>query len=51
MGPLSTPIQSCLRHNYTVFAKEVLVFFLPLVPVNDTGFETSAESLENFLLF
>ena len=29
---------------------EVVVVFIPLVPVNDTGFETSAEGLENFFI-
>ena len=28
----------------------VLIVFIPLVPVNDTGFETSAEGLENFFI-
>ena len=28
----------------------VLICFIPLVPVNDTGFETSAEGLENFFI-
>ena len=33
-----------------VIVEEVLVDFIPLVPVNDTGFETSAEGLENFFV-
>ena len=51
MRPLWTPIESCLRHNYTIVVEEVLVIFLPLVPVNDTGFETSAEGLEKIFIF
>ena len=50
MGPLQTFIESSLRHDYTVLVKEVLVNFIPLVPVNDTGFETSAEGLQNFFV-
>ena len=33
-----------------VLVEEVLVVFIPLVPVNDAGFETSAEGLENFFI-
>ena len=50
MGPLLVPIKSGLRHNNTILVEEVLVVFIPLVPVNDTGFETSAEVLENFFI-
>ena len=50
MGPLWAPIKSCLRHDYTVLVEEVLVVFLPRVPVNDTGFETSAEGLGNIFI-
>ena len=50
MGPLYAPIQSCLRYNNMILVEEVLVVFIPLVPVNDTGFETSAEGLENFFI-
>ena len=50
MGPLQAPTKSCLMHDYTVLVEEVLVVFLPLVPVNDTGYETSAEGLENFFI-
>ena len=39
-----------LRYNNTVLVEEVLFFFIPRVPVNDTGFETSAEGLENFFI-
>ena len=51
MGLLYTPIELCLRHNYTIFVEEVLVILIPLVPVNDTGFKTSAEGLENIFIF
>ena len=34
-----------------VLVEEVQVIFIPLVPVNDTGFETSAEGLENLFIF
>ena len=51
MGPLYTPIESCLRHDYTILVEEVLVIDIPLVPVNETGFDTSAEGLENIFLF
>ena len=50
MGPLWAPIKSGLRYNNMVLVEEVLVVFLPLVPINDTGFETSAEGLENFFI-
>ena len=43
-------MQSCLRHINPVLVEEVLIVFIPLVPVNDTGFETSAEGLENFFI-
>ena len=43
-------MKSCLRYNNTVLVEEVLVVFIPLVPVNDTWFETSAEGLENFFI-
>ena len=42
--------QSCLRHHNSVLVEEVLTIFIPLVPVNDTGFETSAEDLENLFI-
>ena len=51
MGPLYTPLRSCLRQDYKFLVEEILVLFIPLVRVNDTGFETSAEGLENFFLF
>ena len=35
MGPLQAPIDLCLRHNYTILVEEVLVIFIPLVPVYD----------------
>ena len=44
-------MKSCLRHDSTVLVEEVLVIFVPLVLVNDTGCETSAEGLENFFIF
>ena len=51
MGPLETPIESCVRHNYPILVEEVLVILIPLVPVNDTGFQTSAEDLQNIFTF
>ena len=51
MGPLQTHIKSCLRHNYTILVEEVLVLLVPLVPVHDTGFETSDEGPENIFIF
>ena len=51
MGPLWTPIESCLRHNYTILVQEVLVILIPLLPVNDKGLETSAEGLENIFIY
>ena len=33
-----------------LLVEEVLIVFIPLVPVNVTGFETSAECLENFFV-
>ena len=50
MGPLWTPIKSGLRRDNTVLVEESLIVFIPLVPVNDTGFKTSAEGLENFFI-
>ena len=50
MGPLWAPIKSGLRHDYTVLVEEVLIVFILLGPVNDTGFETSAEGLDNFFI-
>ena len=43
-------MKSCLGQDYTVLIEEVLVFFVPLVPVNDTVFKTSAEGLEKFFI-
>ena len=50
MGPLQAPIKSDLRYDNAVLVKQVLVVFLSLVPVNDRGFQTSAEGLENFFI-
>ena len=50
MGPLYAPIKSDLKYNNTVLVEQVLVVLIPLVPVNDSGFETSAEGLENFFI-
>ena len=50
MGPLWAPMKSSLRHENTVLVEDVPVVFIPLVPVNDTGFETSAEGLEKFFI-
>ena len=33
-----------------LLVEEVVIDFSPLVPVNDTGFETSADGLENFFI-
>ena len=51
MAPLQAPLQSCLRHNYTILVEEVLDIFIPLVPVYDTGLKASAEGLENIFNF
>ena len=51
MGRLQAPIESCLGHNNTILIEEVLVIFIPPVPVYDTGFKTSAEGLENTCTF
>ena len=50
-GALGDGVGSCLRHNYTILIEEVSIILIPLVPVNDTGFETSAEGLENKFIF
>ena len=50
MAPLTAAIKLGLRYNNTVLVEEVLVVFIPLVPVNDRGFGTSAEGLENFVI-
>ena len=44
---LSAPTVMPLR---TVLVEEVLDVFIPLVPVNDTGSESSSEGLENFFI-
>ena len=45
MGPLVASIESCLKVNYMILVEEILVIFLPLVPVYDSGFKTSAFGL------
>ena len=50
MGRLYALIRSCRRHHNSVLVEEVLIVFIPLVPINDTGFESSAEGLENFFI-
>ena len=47
---MQAPIKSGLRYDNTVLVEKVLVVFISLVPVNDTGFGNSAEGLENFLI-
>ena len=49
-GELGYERDGVMLRSSLVLVEEVLIVFLPLVPVNDTGFETSAEGLENFFV-